>query len=85
MQQSMGIGSSHSGQNSSGMKYQDQPGGDTFSDFVSLVCQEAQNSQNQVRMFSLQFLKLYKSFVNCMCESSFWCPLYKQLLFMILS
>lgn len=47
MQQSMGIGSSHSGQNSSGMKYQDQPGGDTFSDFVSLVCQEAQNSQNQ--------------------------------------
>lgn len=66
MQQSMGIGSSHSGQNSSGMKYQDQPGGDTFSDFVSLVCQEAQNSQNQVRIFSLQFLKLYKSFVNCM-------------------
>lgn len=30
------------------MKYQEHPGGDTFSDFVSLVCQEAQNSHSQV-------------------------------------
>lgn len=29
------------------MKYQEHPGGDTFSDFVSLVCQEAQNSHSQ--------------------------------------
>ncbi|XP_060081476.1 nuclear factor 1 X-type-like isoform X2 [Ylistrum balloti] len=29
------------------IKYQEHPGGDTFSDFVSLVCQEAQNSQGQ--------------------------------------
>ncbi|GAB1607090.1 hypothetical protein Ahia01_000991800, partial [Argonauta hians] len=47
LQQSMGMGATHAGQNASSMKYQDQPGGDTFSDFVSLVCQEAQNSQNQ--------------------------------------
>ncbi|XP_021343540.1 nuclear factor 1 X-type-like isoform X10 [Mizuhopecten yessoensis] len=41
------------------MKYQEHPGGDTFSDFVSLVCQEAQNSQGQkpgvLRFFETAF------------------------------
>jgi hypothetical protein len=31
------------------LKYQQQPGNDTLSDFVNLVCQEAQNAQSQVR------------------------------------
>ena len=29
----------------SALKYQPQPGGDTLSDFVTLVCQEARNAQ----------------------------------------
>lgn len=33
---------------SANMKFQENAGADTFSDFVSLVCQEAQNSQGQV-------------------------------------
>lgn len=36
------------------MKYQEHPGGDTFSDFVSLVCQEAQNSHSQVTICSIK-------------------------------
>ncbi|KAK3091094.1 hypothetical protein FSP39_017063 [Pinctada imbricata] len=52
LQQSMGMPSGSGqgpgpGQHPVTMKYQEHPGGDTFSDFVSLVCQEAQNSQGQ--------------------------------------
>jgi hypothetical protein len=40
---------------STNMKFQENAGADTFSDFVSLVCQEAQNSQGQVNiLFNLQ-------------------------------
>ncbi|XP_025111034.1 nuclear factor 1 X-type-like isoform X6 [Pomacea canaliculata] len=49
MSQSLGIGSNPGGGPHHGsMKYSDNPQGpDTFTDFVTLVCQEAQSTQNQ--------------------------------------
>ena len=40
-------GGSHLSPDTGTLKY-GQPGGDTLSDFVTLVCQEASNSQQQV-------------------------------------
>ena len=55
MAQSLGMGSGQtSGLHHASMKYSDQPQGpDTFTDFVTLVCQEAQSSQNQVHTLCL--------------------------------
>ena len=55
MAQSLGMGSGQtSGLHHTSMKYSDQPQGpDTFTDFVTLVCQEAQSSQNQVHTLCL--------------------------------
>ncbi|XP_041356700.1 nuclear factor 1 X-type-like isoform X2 [Gigantopelta aegis] len=44
----MNTGQGHGGNGGPGaMKYSDNHGNDTFSDFVTLVCQEAQNTHNQ--------------------------------------
>jgi len=52
-EQSVGVGHGGHGGHSPG-KYQEN-GHDTFSDFVTLVCQEAQNTQNaQVAYFSFR-------------------------------
>lgn len=53
-QQSHGGGSSGNGGGHSPGKYQEN-GHDTFSDFVTLVCQEAQNTQNS-QVMTLSFL-----------------------------
>ncbi|XP_048255760.1 nuclear factor 1 X-type-like isoform X2 [Haliotis rufescens] len=49
LQESMIMSSSQTGHvgHPNTMKYQENHGSDTFSDFVTLVCQEAQNSQTQ--------------------------------------
>ena len=49
----MNTGQGHGGNGGQGaMKYSDNHGNDTFSDFVTLVCQEAQNTHNQVTLDS---------------------------------
>ena len=45
------------------MKYETLQNNDTFTDFVTLVCQEAQNSQNHVSLCSCLFLP-YFSFLD---------------------
>lgn len=48
MGQPLGMGGQGSGHHGGAMKYETNPQGpDTFTDFVTLVCQEAQSSQNQ--------------------------------------
>lgn len=60
MSQSLGIGSNPGGGPHHGsMKYSDNPQGpDTFTDFVTLVCQEAQSTQNQVLSLCNRFICL---------------------------
>lgn len=62
LQESMIMSSSQTGHvgHPNTMKYQENHGSDTFSDFVTLVCQEAQNSQTQVSNLS-------SSSMQCFC------------------
>ena len=72
MAQSLGMGSGQtSGLHHASMKYSDQPQGpDTFTDFVTLVCQEAQSSQNQVHTLCLTHTWCLVSHPPCVMSHS---------------
>ena len=73
MAQSLGMGSGQtSGLHHTSMKYSDQPQGpDTFTDFVTLVCQEAQSSQNQVHTLCLTHTLCLVSHTPCVLSHTY--------------